>query len=158
MLLTTGCSVTMQVPLCLTSENGVTSGYPNYIQVLSSGLKSALPVHYNCKIRRYKSNIFPYWFFLFWSLLVPFYISFFFGAFAKLWKATVSFVVSVCASVRPPARMKQLGSLWTNFHEILYLGLNRKSVDKIQIWLKYDKNSRYFAWRRVHICDNISLK
>jgi len=39
---------------------------------------------------------------------------FFFGAFAKLLKATLSFVVSVCPSVR----MKQLGYHWTDFHEI----------------------------------------
>ena len=37
-----------------------------------------------------------------------------FGAFARLRKATVSFLMSV----RPPARMEQLGSHWTDFHEI----------------------------------------
>jgi hypothetical protein len=36
------------------------------------------------------------------------------GAFAKLRKATVSFVTSVCLSVR----MEQVGSHWTDFHEI----------------------------------------
>ena len=38
----------------------------------------------------------------------------FLGAFAKLRKVTVSFVMSVCPSVR----VKQLGSHWTEFHEI----------------------------------------
>ena len=37
------------------------------------------------------------------------------GAFAKLRKATISFVLSVCPSVR----MEQLGSNWTDFRGIL---------------------------------------
>jgi len=36
------------------------------------------------------------------------------GTFAKLRLANISFVLSVCPSVR----MEQLGSYWTNFHEI----------------------------------------
>jgi hypothetical protein len=36
--------------------------------------------------------------------------------------------------------MKHLGSLWTNFHEIWYLRIFRKSVEKIQVSLKSDKN------------------
>ena len=43
----------------------------------------------------------------------------FLGAFAKLCKATVRFVVSV--SVRPSVRMEHLGSHWTDFHEIWYV-------------------------------------
>jgi hypothetical protein len=38
----------------------------------------------------------------------------FLGAFAKLRKATISFVMSVC----PSARMEPLGSHWTDFGEI----------------------------------------
>jgi len=38
----------------------------------------------------------------------------FLGAFAKLRKATINFV----SSVRPSVRMEQLGSHWTDFHEI----------------------------------------
>jgi len=34
--------------------------------------------------------------------------------FAKLRKATISFVMSICPSVR----MEQLGSYWSDFHEI----------------------------------------
>jgi len=41
-----------------------------------------------------------------------------FGAFAKLPKATISFVKSVRLSVRPPACMEQLDSQWTDMHEI----------------------------------------
>jgi hypothetical protein len=42
----------------------------------------------------------------------------FLGAFAELQKATVSFVMSVCLSDRPSARIEQLGSHWTDFYEI----------------------------------------
>ena len=42
----------------------------------------------------------------------------FLGAFAKLRKATVSFVISV----RLYVRMQELDSQWTDFDEILYLG------------------------------------
>ena len=36
--------------------------------------------------------------------------------------------------------MKQLGSHWTDFHEIWYLGTFRKYVEKIQVSLKSDKS------------------
>jgi hypothetical protein len=40
------------------------------------------------------------------------------GAFAKLRKATISFVMSVCLSVCPSVRMEQLGFHWTYFYEM----------------------------------------
>jgi hypothetical protein len=39
-------------------------------------------------------------------------------AFAKLRKATITFVISVCLSVCPSVRMEQLGSHWKDLHEI----------------------------------------
>jgi hypothetical protein len=45
----------------------------------------------------------------------------FLGAFGKLRKAAVSCVMSALS-----ARMEQLGSNWTDFHEILYLSILRK--------------------------------
>jgi len=46
-------------------------------------------------------------------------ISWFLGAFATLRKATISLVMSVvCPSIRQPARMEELGSHWTESHEI----------------------------------------
>ena len=55
--------------------------------------------------------------------------------FAKLRKATISLVMSV-----PPfARMEKLGSHCTDFHEIWYLKIIRKSLEKIQFSLKSDK-------------------
>jgi hypothetical protein len=50
-------------------------------------------------------------------------------------------LVSSCLSLRPFARMEQLGSHWTDFHEILYLSIFRKSVEEIQVPLKSDKNN-----------------
>jgi len=41
--------------------------------------------------------------------------------------------------------MEQLGSHQTDFHEILYLGIFKKSVEKIQASLKSDKNKGYFT-------------
>jgi hypothetical protein len=46
-------------------------------------------------------------------------ICLFLGAFAKMQKATVSFALSVCLSVR----MEQLSSHWAGLHENLYLSV-----------------------------------
>jgi hypothetical protein len=51
----------------------------------------------------------------------------FLDAFAKLREATISFVS--CLSVR----MEQFGSHWTDFLEIRYLGIFRKSVENIKV-------------------------
>jgi hypothetical protein len=45
--------------------------------------------------------------------------------------------MSVCLSVC----IEQLGSHWTDFNEILYLGIFQKSIEKIQVSLKSDKNN-----------------
>jgi hypothetical protein len=47
------------------------------------------------------------------------------GAFAKLRKATIFFVMRVCPSVC----MEQLGFRWKDFHEIWYFGIFRKSIE-----------------------------
>jgi hypothetical protein len=44
-------------------------------------------------------------------------------------------LASSCLSVCPSICMEQLGSHWTDFHEILYLSIFRKSVEKIQVSL-----------------------
>ena len=61
----------------------------------------------------------------------------FLGAFAKLRKATISFVMSV----RPSVRLEQLGSHWRDFHEILCMSTFRKTVEKIQDSLKSENNN-----------------
>jgi len=79
----------------------------------------------------------------------------FLGMFTNLWKATVSFVMSVCPSIHPSA--------WNNsapaeqFSWLCIFECFQKSVKKIHIWLKSDKNNRYFPWRPMYIYNNISL-
>ena len=77
--------------------------------------------------------------------------NFILGAFAKLWNATISFLMSVRQSMRPSSRMEQLVSPWTNFHEMWYFSAFRKTVEKIQFWWRYDKNNGYFTWRLLNI-------
>jgi len=48
--------------------------------------------------------------------------------------------MSICPTVDPSVRMEQLGSHWTDLHEIWYLCILLKSIDKIQVSLKSDKN------------------
>jgi hypothetical protein len=64
----------------------------------------------------------------------------FLDALAKLRKATISFVMCVCPSVH----MEQLGTQWTDFFAIGYMSIFRKSVEKIKLSLKHDKNNGYF--------------
>jgi len=63
------------------------------------------------------------------------------------------FAISVCLLLR----MEQLSSQWTDFHEIEYLSIFRKSVEKIRVSLKSDKNNKYFNCTPMCIYDNISL-
>jgi len=50
---------------------------------------------------------------------------------------------------------KQLGSLWTDFHEIWYLNIFFfKSVEKIPVLLKTDNNKRYFTRRLIYMYDS----
>jgi hypothetical protein len=73
------------------------------------------------------------------------------GAFVKLRKAIVSFVVSVRLSlfVRPSA-WNNSASIGTYFHEIWYLSIFRKSVGKIQVSFKCDENNGYSTWRQIY--------
>ena len=59
----------------------------------------------------------------------------FLGAFVKLRKATISFVMPLRLSVR----MEQLCSYRTDFHDNLYLSIFRKHVEKIHVSLKSNK-------------------
>jgi len=47
--------------------------------------------------------------------------------------------------------MEQLGSHWMDFHEIWYLSIFRKPVEKIQVSLKSDQNNRYFTYTPIYI-------
>jgi hypothetical protein len=63
------------------------------------------------------------------------------GALAKLRKATVSIVMSVCLS----SRTEELSSRWTDLCKISYLGIFRKYVEKTHVRFKSDKNYGYFT-------------
>jgi hypothetical protein len=52
------------------------------------------------------------------------------GAFARLQKANIGFVVSLCLSVR----MGQLGSNWTGFHAIWYLKIVKKFSIEFKVY------------------------
>jgi hypothetical protein len=78
------------------------------------------------------------------------------GAFTKLRKKRLE-ALSRLLSVRPPARMQQLGSHWTNFNEIRYFWNLRKPAVKIQVSLKYENNKGYFIRIPTYIYNNISL-
>jgi hypothetical protein len=56
-------------------------------------------------------------------------LSLFLGTFPKLRKADISFVMAG----RPSVHMERLGFHWTDFHEIGYLSIFRKSVDRIHV-------------------------
>ena len=88
-----------------------------------------------------------------WTLLSHFLPILFVGALAKLRKATISFVMYVCLSVR----MEQGCSHWTDFNEIWYLNIFRKSVEKVRVALKRDKNCAYFTWKPIYIIYHMSL-
>jgi hypothetical protein len=71
----------------------------------------------------------------------------------RVWKATVSFIMSF----RLPVRMEQLGSHSTDFNEIRCLRILLKSVGKIQVSLKSDNNNVYFKWRPEDIFYYVSF-
>jgi hypothetical protein len=56
-------------------------------------------------------------------------------------------LASTCLSVCRSVRTEQHGSHWTYFHEISYLSIFRKSVEKIKVLSKSDRNNGYFICR-----------
>jgi len=52
--------------------------------------------------------------------------------------------------------MEQLGSHLTDLSDIWYLKIFWKSVEKIRVSLKSDKDNGYFTWRPIYILDHIS--
>jgi hypothetical protein len=79
------------------------------------------------------------------------------GAFAKLHKAAISFVMYVRLSDRPPVRMEQLDYHWTNFNKIWYFIIFRNSVEKFKFHLNLTRVTGTFTWRPILIFDHISL-
>jgi hypothetical protein len=78
----------------------------------------------------------------------------FLGAFTKLQKATLSFVLSGCPSICPHGTTRHpLDGFWWN---LTFEGF-RKSVEKKQVSLKSGKNNGYLTWIPIYIFDHISL-
>jgi hypothetical protein len=69
-------------------------------------------------------------------------------------RAFANFRKGLLASSCMSGRMQKLGSYWKDFRGFIFEDIFRKSVEKIQMSLKYD-NSGYFTWRPIHICGNI---
>jgi len=59
-------------------------------------------------------------------------------------KTAIGFVISVRPSLRYSGRMQQRGFQWTDFCEIWYLRALQKSVGKMEVSLKSDKDNVYF--------------
>ena len=76
----------------------------------------------------------------------------FLGAFAKLRKATVSFVMSV----RPSEwnNLAHTGRIFMKFDIWVFF---ENSVEKIQVSLKSGKNNGHFIGSSIYIFDHISL-
>jgi hypothetical protein len=69
-----------------------------------------------------------------------------FGTFAKLRKAIITFVTSIC-----PPEWNNSRSHWAGFHEISSLILFRKFVENIQVTLQPGKNNGYSTWRTLYL-------
>jgi len=66
-------------------------------------------------------------------------------------KANISFVKSVCPSLRPPA--------WSNSNPNgqIFMTIFRKSVEIVQVSLTCDNYNVCFTWISTYISDHISL-
>ena len=73
------------------------------------------------------------------------------GTYTKLWKATISFIMSVCLSVdmHGTTPLPKDGFSWK------CLNIFQNSIKKIQVSLKLKKNNSYFTWSHIYIYDNI---
>jgi hypothetical protein len=65
----------------------------------------------------------------------------FLGTYAKFREVTINFVVFVCLSTHPH------GQILIKFNISAFF---QNSVEKIQVWLKSDKNNEYFM--RTYVC------
>jgi len=78
----------------------------------------------------------------------------FLGAFTKFWKATITFVLSICRS--PWNNSAPTGRIFMKFDHCVFFFFF-KSVDKIQVSWIYCRSNGYFTWLPISIFDHISL-
>jgi len=112
---------TSDLPICSTEHISIV--------ILLNGKQDSNRITY-CKTRDCE-NAGKFFWWLFSSVFVCLFVCC--GSFAKFRTATVSFLMSV--------RMEQLTCRWTDFHEMGYLRILRKSVGKTPFLLKSDKNN-----------------
>ena len=89
-------------------------------------------------------------------LLIP-CTSWFLGVFTKSWKATLSFVMSVCPSACPAAWNNLTTTGWSLMEFDVLCFYFWKSAKSVQVSLKSDKNNGYFTWRPTYIIIPYSL-
>jgi len=75
-------------------------------------------------------------------------VLFFWAASAKLRKATIGFVMSVCPHGATGLTVKEFS--WN----LLFWGFFRKSFEKIRVSLKSNRTNGYSTWRLVHAFGN----
>ena len=85
------------------------------------------------------------------------FISWFLGAFAKLWKATSGFITSIRPPVRPheTTRLPLDGFSWNLMYEC-FSKICRKNSSLIKVWEEW-RILYVKAYIYIYICDNISL-
>ena len=86
---------------------------------------------------------------LLWEIRLLMHLQFL-SAFAELRKGTIGFVMSVCPSVRPSAwnNSAPTGRIFMKFG--ISVSFEKKTVEKMLVSLKSDKNNVYFTWRQIY--------
>jgi len=76
------------------------------------------------------------------------------GAFAKLWIATVSFIISVRPSIASQ-KIAQLQEM--DFHEIFYWVFSLSYVQKVKVWLRRTNaaSAAHKELRVMHVCNTV---
>jgi hypothetical protein len=60
-------------------------------------------------------------------------------------------------SVCPSVRTEQLGSRWTDFHEIWYLNMFIKHIEEFQVLSKCDQNNGAALYVKTDICTVVAV-
>jgi len=89
-----------------------------------------------------------------WFMEHEFIAPYIFRCVSKIRWVTISFIMSV----RPSVRMERLDSHTTDCHEIWYSRIVRKTIQKIQFSLKFDKINRLCTWKTIYIFDQFFLE
>jgi hypothetical protein len=127
--------ITIQYTVYYNTIQYITIRYTVYYNKIYISVRKSAHVNHQVKVLRKRTQQ-SYWCWLF---------------LARSQNYEKRLLASSCLFFLLSVRMEQLGCHWTYFHEILYLRILRKSVEKVEVPLKSDKNNDYFTWRRFHI-------